>query len=90
MTNGKFLKDSDFMVLRESAQYTVEVLEILSGNPSKSKWGEIIINEYLCIIKRALLVYYSKSNVNQYKMVASKFLLLLGIIIARLYNLFYL
>lgn len=90
MTNGKFLMDSDFMVLRESAQYTVEVLEILSGNPSKSEWGEIIINEYLCIIKRALLVYYSKSNVNQYKMVASKFLLLLGIIIARLYNLFYL
>lgn len=32
MTNGKFLKDSVFMVLRESAQYTVEVLEILSGN----------------------------------------------------------
>lgn len=90
MTNGKFSKDSDFMVLRESVQYTVEVLEILSGNPSKSEWGEIIINEYLCIIKRALLVYYSKSNVNQYKMVASKFLLLLGIIIARLYNLFYL
>lgn len=90
MTNGKFSKDSDFMVLRESAQYAVEVLEILSGNPSKSEWGEIIINEYLCIIKRALLVYYSKSNVNQYKMVASKFLLLLGIIIARMYNLFYL
>lgn len=61
----------------------MQVLEILFGKSSKSKQGEIIISEYLHTMKRVLLVYCCKSNVNQCKMVASKHLLV-GIIIAKM------
>lgn len=61
----------------------MQVLELSFGKSSKSKQDEIIISAYLHIMKRTLLVYCCKSNVNQCKMVASNHLLV-GIIIAKM------